>query len=326
MRPGAVVVLLASATLVLAFGSTLIGAVAYPPGVVAFALAHPASDAGYVLWALRLPRIASALVVGGALGLAGALLQSSLRNALADPYLTGASGGAALAISLAIAAGVGPSVYAPLAFLTALVATLASALLARIGGRVSVERLILAGIAISTLCGSLTTLVILFAPRASAALSILAWLGGSLAGHGWSDVGAATLYAALGVVVAASALPGLNALRTGELRASALGVDVERTRWTVVAAASLLTGAAVSISGVIGFVGLVVPHVARALVGTDVRWSAVASIPLGAIALLVADALARGIAPPLELPVGILFAVFGVPAFLTIAVRRPSLA
>jgi iron complex transport system permease protein len=326
LRPGLAVGSLLAFTVILAVLCSAVGAIRYPIAAVAYALGHPASDAGYVLWALRFPRIASAMLVGGALGLAGALLQSSLRNGLADPYLTGASGGAGLAIALAIACGVGSAVFAPIAFVAALGATLLAATLARIAGRVSVERLILAGIAISSLCGSLTTLVILFAPRASAALSILAWLGGSLSGHGWNDLFPATLYAAGGAVLAAVALPSLNAMRTGELRAAALGVDIERTRWLVVAAASLLTGAAVSVSGIIGFVGLVVPHVARALVGTDVRWSVAASIPLGASAVLLADAVARGIAPPLELPVGILLSVLGVPAFLLIVTRRPSVA
>lgn len=326
MKPAAVVALLVAATALSALVATTVGAVSYSPAAIANAIAHSNSDAGYVLWSLRFPRIASALLVGGALGLAGTLLQSCLRNSLADPYLTGGSGGAALAIACAIAIGVATSVYAPLAFVAALAATSIAATLARIGGRVSVERLILAGIAISSLCASLTTLVILFTPRASASLSILAWLGGSLVGHGWNDVAAATVYALLGTVLAATALPALNALRAGELRAAALGINIERTRWIVIAAASLLTGAAVSVSGIIGFVGLVVPHVARAVVGTDVRWTACASVPLGAIVVLGADALARGLMPPLELPVGILLSILGVPAFLAIAARRPALA
>jgi iron complex transport system permease protein len=326
MKPAAVVALLVAAAVAAALIATNVGAVSYSPAAIANAVVHPGSDAGYVLWALRFPRIVSALLVGGCLGLAGTLLQSCLRNSLADPYLTGGSGGAALAIAIAIAIGAATSIYAPLAFVAALTATSISATLARIGGRVSVERLILAGIAISSLCGSLTTLVILFAPRASASLSILAWLGGSLVGHGWRDVAAAAVYAALGTLLAATALPALNALRAGELRAAALGIDIERTRWIVVAAASLLTGAAVSVSGIIGFVGLVVPHIARAAVGTDVRWTAAASIPLGAIVVLGADALARGLVPPLELPVGILLSILGVPAFLAIAARRPALA
>lgn len=326
MKPSIVIALLTAAVLVAGLVCATVGAVRYSPDVVFSALLHPGSDAGYVLWSLRFPRIVSAMLVGASLGLAGALLQSCLRNGLADPYLTGGSGGASFAIALAIAAGIGSIVYAPIAFVAALCATLLGATLARAGGRVSVERLILAGIAISSLCGSLTTLVILFSPRASAALTILAWLGGSLVGHGWHDIAAASLYALAGLAVAGVALPGLNALRTGELRAKALGVDVERTRWIVVAAASLLVGAAVSISGIIGFVGLVMPHVARALVGTDVRWTAAASMPLGALAVTVADAVARGIAPPLELPVGILLSVLGVPAFLAIAMRRPVFA
>jgi len=326
MKPLAVVALLVVLVALAALASTTVGAVRYPPAAVLAAFTHPASDAGYVLWSLRFPRVASALVVGGALGLAGTLLQSCLRNSLADPYLIGGSAGAALAIALAIAGGVAVTAYAPLAFVAALAATSIAASLARLGGRASVERIILAGIAISSLCASFTTLVILFSPRASASLSILAWLGGSLVGHGWHDVAAASVYALLGAAVAASALPALNALRTGEVRAAALGVDIERTRWVVVAAASLLTAAAVSISGIIGFVGLVVPHVARAAVGTDVRWTAAASIPIGAAVVLGADALARGLAPPLELPVGILLSLLGVPAFLAIAARRPAIA
>lgn len=326
MKRPAVLAVLLVATAIVAVAATTVGAVRYPPGVVLAAVAHPGTDAGYVLWSLRFPRIASAIVVGAALGVAGTLLQSGLRNSLADPYLTGGSAGAALAIAVAIAAGIGVSAYAPIAFVAALTATSIAAALARFGGRVSVDRLILAGIAISSLCASLTTLVILFAPRAGASLSILAWLGGSLVGHGWTDVAAAAAYALAGAAVAASALPALNALRTGEIRAAALGVDIERTRWVVVAAASLLTGAAVSVSGIIGFVGLVVPHVARAAVGSDVRWTAAASIPLGAMVVLVADALARGLVPPLELPVGILLSILGVPAFLAIAARRPAIA
>lgn len=317
--------LLAAVALVALVCAT-IGAVAYPAQTVLGALAHPASDAGYVLWSLRFPRIAGAGIVGAALGVAGTLLQASLRNPLADPYLTGGSGAAGLAIALAITAGIAPALFAPIAFVAALGATVLTASLARAGRRLSVDRLILAGIAISSLCGSLTTLVILFTPRRGASLTILAWLGGSLTGHGWNDIGAAFIYFGLGCGCALVALPALNALRTGDVRAAALGVDIERTRWIALGAASLLTAAAVSISGIIGFVGLVVPHVARAIVGSDVRWTAAASAPLGASALLIADALARGIAPPLDLPVGILLSLFGVPAFLAIAMRRPRAA
>ena len=159
-------------------------------------------------------------------------------------------------------------------------------------------------------------------PSPTVALNVLAWLGGSLSGHGWPDLAWAALYAGLGALAAAATVPALNALRLGEARALSLGVDLERTRWLVLIATSLLTAAAVSVSGVIGFVGLIVPHVVRAVCGPDLRWAAPASIPAGAAIVVLADTVARTAAPPLELPIGVLLSVLGVPAFLYLAFRR----
>ena len=159
-------------------------------------------------------------------------------------------------------------------------------------------------------------------PSPTAALNVLAWLGGSLGGHGWGDLAWAALYAALGALAGAASVPALNALRLGEARAVSLGVDLERTRWLVLIAASLLTAAAVSVSGVIGFVGLIVPHIVRAVCGPDLRWTVPASLPAGAAIVVLADTVARTAAPPLELPIGVLLSVLGVPAFLYLAFRR----
>lgn len=324
LRRGSSLVALFAALLVVVALGIAVGSVNLPLGSVLTALIHPhaTGDVTAIVWALRLPRVLIAVLVGAALGVSGSLLQGMLRNGLVDPYLTGGSAGAAFTIALAIALGLPAPLYAALAFAAALTTTLGVATLARSGRGVSPERLILAGIAISALFAGLTTLVILLAPSASVSLNILAWLGGSLVGHGWSDLGWAALYVVLGFVVAAAVVPALNAIRLGDTRAIALGVDMERTRWLALVASSLLVAAAVSVSGVIGFVGLIVPHLVRAVCGADTRWSVPASIPAGAAVVVLADTVARAAFPPIELPIGVLLSLIGVPAFLFIAFRR----
>jgi iron complex transport system permease protein len=305
-----------------------VGAVNLPLRNVLGALAHPhaGGDVTAIVWALRLPRVLIAALVGAALGVSGSLLQSMLRNGLVDPYLTGGSAGAAFTIAVAIALGVPTPFYAGLAFAAALATTIGVAALARRGRGVSPERLILAGIAVTSLFAGLTTLIIMLAPSASVSLSILSWLGGSLVGHGWVDLAWAALYAAVGFGVAAAVVPSLNAIRLGDARAVALGVDMQRTRWLALVASSLLVAAAVSVSGVIGFVGLIVPHLVRAMCGADTRWSVPASIPAGAAIVVLADTIARSAAPPIELPIGVLLSLIGVPVFLFIAFRRRRVA
>ena len=302
------------------------GSVPYEPATIFANVLHPRgqSDEAIVLWSLRFPRIAIAALVGAALAVAGTLMQDLLGNPLVDPYLTGASAGAAFAIALAIAGGVPAAAYSAVALGAALGTTILVAALARTGTGLSVERMIVAGIALSSLFAGMTTLVILWTPSTPVSLNILAWLGGSLAGHGWRDLGWASLYALCGIAVALTAIPALNAMRLGVRRAQAVGVDVDRTRWLVILATCLLTSAAVSVSGIIGFVGLIVPHIVRAAIGHDVRWTIAAAIPAGAAILIVADAVARSLLPPTEIPLGILLSLLGVPAFLYLAVRRPK--
>jgi iron complex transport system permease protein len=328
MRRGASFVVLLVILAVVAAIAVCVGAVTLPLPAVFGALAHPhaSDDVTAIVWALRLPRVIIAALVGAALAVSGSLLQGMLRNGLVDPYLTGGSAGAAFAIALAIAFGVPQPLYAALAFAAALATTLGVATLARSGRGISPERLILAGIAVSSLFAGMTTLVIMLAPSASVSLSILAWLGGSLVGHGWNDLGWAALYAAAGFAAAASVVPALNAIRLGDTRAVAVGVDMARTRWLALIASSLLVAAAVSVSGVIGFVGLIVPHVVRAMCGSDTRWTVPASIPAGAAIVVIADTVARTAVPPVELPIGVLLSLLGVPAFLFIAFRRRGLA
>jgi iron complex transport system permease protein len=324
-RRGTGLAILCAALLAAAVTGIADGSVGFAPRAVLAALLHPhaGDQLGAIVWTLRLPRVAIGALVGAALALAGTLLQGMLRNPLVDPYLTGGSAGAAFAIALAISLGAPPGLYGGLAFAAALGTTVAVATLARSGRGISPERLILAGIAISSLFAGLTTLVIMLVPSPTATLNVLAWLGGSLSGHGWPDLAWAGAYAVLGALAGAASVPALNALRLGEARAVSLGVDLERTRWLVLIAASLLTAAAVSVSGVIGFVGLIVPHIVRAVCGPDLRWTLPASIPAGAAIVVLADTVARTAAPQYgELPIGVLLSVLGVPAFLYLAFRR----
>ena len=219
----------------------LVGGTQLAPADVLASLMHPhgQGEIATIVWQLRLPRVCIAALVGAALALCGAMLQGMLRNPLVDPYLTGGSAGAAFTIAIAIAIGVPSPFYAGLAFAAALATTIGVAALARRGRGVSPERLILAGIAVTSLFAGMTTLVIMLSPSASVSLSILSWLGGSLTGHGWNDFGWAAAYAAVGFAFAAAVVPALNAIRLGDARAVALGVDLARTRWLALIASSL---------------------------------------------------------------------------------------
>jgi len=270
---------------------------------------------------LRLPRLVNATLVGASLALAGALLQGLLRNPLVDPYLTGSSAGATCAIAVAITLGLDAAWLPMTAFLAAMTTALLTLALSRSGRGISVNRLILAGVSLSALFAAVVTLVLTLAPSVSTQLSILSWLGGSLAGRGWPECSFASIYIGIGAVFALLLAPTLNALRLGEARAQALGVRPARAQWSIVVAASLLTAGAVSLSGMVGFVGLIVPHMARRFVGSDARFFLPLSALFGASVVLGADALARGLAAPMELPLGVLLALIGVPVFLIIAYR-----
>jgi iron complex transport system permease protein len=289
------------------------------------ALTHPAerSDAGTIVWLLRAPRVAIGACVGLALGISGGLLQGLLRNPLVDPFLTGVSAGAGAAIAIGVAFGIAAGFVPVVGFAAGMGTAVLVALLARRGRGIDAERLILAGVSLSALFSALVTLVLVRSGPANAA-SVLAWLGGSLANRGWSELDATAPYLALGIVLAALCAPSLNALRLGPSIARAVGVDLARTQWLVLSAAALLAAAAVSLAGVVGFVGLIVPHVARRLVGADARASLAAAGLLGAAVVPLADALARSIAPPVELPLGVLLAIAGVPAFLYLYLRPAS--
>jgi len=305
------------------FGSLLVGGTAIAPQQIVHALLHPnAGEIGTIVWQLRLPRVVIGAVVGAALAIAGALLQGMLRNPLVDPFLTGVSAGAAVAIVAGMALGISLAVVPALGFGAGLGTALLVAALARRGAGIDATRLILAGVSLSSLFSAIIALLLTRLQSTDAAPAIVGWLAGSLAGRGWNDLTFASPYAFAGFVLAMLSVPALNALRLGDVRASSVGVDVSRAQWIILASASLLTASAVTLSGTVGFVGLIVPHIARRIVGSDARYVLVVSMLLGATLTVLADAFCRSILAPTEIPIGVLLAFIGVPLFLFMYLRE----
>ncbi|HYF53586.1 MAG TPA: iron ABC transporter permease [Salinarimonas sp.] len=322
---GGVVGLMGLASLV-ALGS---GAVAIPPDRVIAALLSPATAGGdaLVIWSVRLPRVALGLLVGAALALSGALMQGLFRNPLADPGLIGVSSGASLAAAATIVLGErlsgGALPFAALpagAFVGGLAMTLLLAAIATSGGRTSVATMLLAGIALGALAGALMgVLTYLSDDRQLRDLSF--WSLGSLSGASWTKV-LAVLPAILPALIAMPLLArGLNALSLGEAEAYHLGIRVQRLKAALVVLVALAVGAAVAAAGAIGFVGIVVPHLLRLVAGPDHRLILPATAVLGAALLVAADALARTVVAPAELPLGIVTAAIGAPFFLWLLLR-----
>jgi iron complex transport system permease protein len=273
-----------------------------------------------IVWEFRLPRALLGFVVGAALGVAGAVLQAVVRNPLADPFVFGVSSGASVAAVAAItlSAGSFAAVSTPVAaFVGALVTTILVFALAQQGGRVTPNRLVLAGVAMSYLLSSITSYLVLRASGPGQGVSqVLSWLSGSLASAEWGDLGLPTLVllvATTGLVLMARVL---NAFLIGDETAASLGVDVGRMRLMMFVVTSLLVGVAVAVSGAIGFVGLVVPHAVRMIVGSDYRCVLPISGLAGGLLLVVVDIGARLVLAPSEIPVGLLTAVIGAPFFL----------
>ena len=281
-----------------------------------------------IVWQIRLPRVALAALVGAALALAGAGFQGVFRNPLADPYLLGAASGAGFAASVVMVAGgtvglVGRFSVPLAAFVGASATVLVVVALARRGWTLPVVPMVLAGVVVGS-CLAAGTSFVLLAAREQAA-GILTWLLGSLAFASWERVGSVlplVLVAAAALLASARAL---DVLQLGESAAAQLGVPVEALKLTVVAAGTLATAAAVSVAGVIGFVGLVVPHAVRLAVGPDHRRLVPIAALWGAGFMVLADLVARTVIAPAELPVGVVTALVGAPFFLML-LRRGSAA
>jgi iron complex transport system permease protein len=275
-----------------------------------------------VFWELRVPRALLAFLVGGALGIAGAALQALVRNPLADPYLLGLSGGAGLGAVAAIALGLqGPWALPLAAFAGALGAMLLVYRMGLIGGAALDPRvLVLAGVAVGAFAAAISTAVVSLS-EATQLRNAFLWLWGGLSTASWDTVQVMALYIPVPVVILAASARPLDLLALGEEPASYLGADVERVKRRVFIAASLLTAAAVAVSGVIGFVGLIVPHIARGIWGHRHRALLPVSFLGGGTLLALADTAARTTVAPRELPVGIVTALVGVPVFVLLLRR-----
>ncbi len=276
-----------------------------------------------IVWELRLPRVLTAAAVGAGLAISGAVMQAITRNPLADPYLLGLSAGASLgAVTVLI---IGVSVLLPIAaFAGALAALVATLLLASAAGPLSPTRTVLAGVAVSALAAALTSFVIFWSAKGDSFREILNWLLGSLAGANWQAV--VISVGALVVVGVPVLLAGrlLDGFAFGDSAAAALGINVTGARWVLLVFTALLTGAMVSVSGSIGFIGLVLPHAVRLMVGARHRVLLPLVAMLGAIVLVWADTIARTVFDPRELPVGIVTAILGAPVFAVLLARRRS--
>ncbi|MEV7887652.1 FecCD family ABC transporter permease [Streptomyces sp. NPDC002817] len=270
-----------------------------------------------VLWNVRFPRIVLALLVGASLGCAGALMQGVFGNPLAEPGVIGVSSGAAVGAVAAIAFGIdflGTWTVSAFAFVAGLGTVLLVYAMSRSGGRTEVVTLILTGIAVNAFAGAVIGLFLFFADTA-AVNQITFWQLGSLAQATWPKVLAVLPCAVLGLAVAPLYARRLDLLSLGERPARHLGLDVERLRIVLVLVIALLTAAAVSVSGIISFVGLVVPHLLRMVAGAGHRFLVPGSALAGALVLLAADLAARTVAVPAELPLGVLTALLGSPFF-----------
>jgi iron complex transport system permease protein len=277
----------------------------------------PAGVGESVLWDIRFPRVALAVLVGGALGCAGASMQGSFSNPLAEPGIVGVSSGAAVGAVVSIVLGLtalGTWSLTAAAFAGGLITVVVVYLASRSNGRTEVVTLILTGIAVNALTGALIGLMMFYSTDTELR-SITFWQLGSLAAATWPKVAAVAPVALLGVVLAAVLAPKLDLLALGERSARHLGVDVERLRIRMLVLVAVLTAAAVAVSGIILFVGLVVPHLVRMVVGPAHRVLVVASALGGALLLVVGDLAARTIAAPAEVPLGVLTALVGSPFF-----------
>jgi len=284
-----------------------------------------------VLIDIRLPRMLLGMFVGASLAVAGAMMQGMFRNPLADPGLVGVSSGAALAAVVTIA--LGNSLAAPwiktfgayalplAAFAGGVATTMILVAIVSRQGQMAVSTLLLAGVALAALNGALMGLIA-YSSDDRELRDLTLWMLGSLSGASWPKVFAIIPFALLVALVLPRLIRGLNGLLLGEAEAFHLGIDIERTKRAIVLVTSAAVGAAVAVSGILGFVGIVVPHLVRLLAGPDHRIVLPASALMGATLVLTADILARMLLRPAELPLGVVMAILGAPIFLHMVVKR----
>jgi iron complex transport system permease protein len=317
--------------------ATTLGSVSLPAAEAARALGWrlglsgpPSPMAGIIVWELRLPRVLLAAIVGGGLAVVGVGMQALVRNPLAEPYILGVSGGASAGVSLFYlgflpAALVGDLTVGMVAFTGALGTMAIVYLVASDGARVSTARLLLAGVAMQALLGALTSFVIFASPQPQKLQTMLFLLLGTFSGASWGGLVLPALAALGGTATLWLLARPMDALLTGEEPAQTLGVPVEALKRTLIAVTALVTGVLVAAAGIIGFVGLIIPHAVRFISGVSHRRLVPLSFAAGAVFMVWADVAARMLLAQQELPVGVLTAICGVPFFLALLRRKGPL-
>lgn len=281
---------------------------------------------GIIIWEIRLPRIILAAIVGAGLAISGAAIQALVRNPIADPYILGVSSGASVGATMVILLGAfsffGAYALSFAAFLGAILAVIVVFLLARVDGRTSVIRLLLAGIAVSMVFAAITNFLLMTSKQQGGIQAVMHWMLGSLAGAKWSTIGIPFFTLLFVFVLLLLNYRQLNALLLGEELATTLGINLDRFRIFIILVVSLLTGVVVASSGSIGFVGLIIPHLVRMMIGSNYKLVLPMSALMGATFLVWADMGARIAIAPEEMPIGIITAVCGGPFFIWMLRRR----
>lgn len=322
-----VIAALAGLCMLAVIASCFLGVIPVDPSrIVAATFGVGDRQASVIIWEIRMPRAIAALCVGMALGASGAALQGLLRNPLAEPGVLGVSATASLFATITIYWGlieISAWMLPGAAITGALVAT---ALLVFIAPRVSsVVTLVLVGVGLSSLAGACMALMLNLAPNPFALSDMVNWMMGSVANRSFEDLMLAAPFWLAGLAALFIASPGLRALALGEEAASAVGLHIGRSRALIVTGSALMTGAAVSVAGAVGFVGIVAPHLVRPLVGHDPSRALVPSALLGGLILVLADIIARLAPTDQELKLGVVAALIGAPVFILIAARRRGL-
>ena len=279
-----------------------------------------------IIWDIRVPRVLLAAIVGAALAISGAAIQALVKNSIADPYILGVSSGASVGATSVILLGAfsvfGAYALSIAAFLGAVIAVTVVLLLARVGGRTSVMRLLLAGIAVSMILSAMTNFMLMMSKEQGGIQAVMHWMLGSLAGAEWSNILIPSVVLIVVFLLLMINYRQLNALLLGEETATTMGVSVERFRVFIILIVSLLIGVVVAVSGSIGFVGLIVPHIVRMLVGSNYKVVLPFSAVVGAIFIIWADLGARVAIAPEEMPIGIITALCGGPFFIWMLRRQ----
>lgn len=283
---------------------------------------------GNIIWLVRLPRVLTACLIGMGLALCGTIMQASVQNSLADPYILGVSSGASLGATFTILVGFGTL---PIigqvgisfgAFVGSLIAIMLVLLFANIGGRLTSTKLVLSGVVIDSMFSAFSSMIIYFANNAQGLQSVTFWMMGSIASATWEKLPLLFAVVFLSILFFITQTRTLNVMLLGDEQATTLGINLAFYRKVYLTIASLITGIMVASCGMIGFVGLIIPHITRAILGSNHKRLLPISIVFGGIFMVQTDLLARSIIPGVEIPVGIITAAIGAPAFLYMLLKK----